>query len=102
MLTARGRRMLENGCAKKRRLNPARAQRRNFGELNRRGRCTYYRHVNRVIVAARRDHRHPTVVLNTVCILVDALMQLRGSTQRECPDKCGENASRHKRAPVIC
>ena len=30
-----------------------------------------------MIVAARCDHRHRTVVLNTVCILVDALMQSR-------------------------
>src|SRR2546430_8433432 len=34
VLTARGRRMLENVRAKERRLNPARAQRRNFGKLN--------------------------------------------------------------------
>ena len=55
-----------------------------------------------MIVAARCDHRHRTVVLNTVCILVDALVQLRRNTQCECPDKCREDASRDKRASVIC
>ena len=54
-----------------------------------------------MIVAARCDHRHCAVVLDAVRILVDALMQLRGSTQRQRPEKrCGD-ANHNKRAPVI-
>ncbi len=38
--------MLENACAKKRRLNPARGQRRNFRKLNGRDRRTDQRHMS--------------------------------------------------------
>src|SRR5438876_6529554 len=83
----RRRRMLENARAKKRRLNPAWGQRRNFGELNGRGRCVHQWRFNSVIVAARGDHRHNAIVLDATSILVDALVELRGSTQGERPEK---------------
>ena len=36
--------------------------------------------MSNVIVAARGDHRHRAIVFDTIRILVDALVQLRGST----------------------
>ncbi len=54
-----------------------------------------------MIVAAEGDHCRCAVVLDTVCVLVDTLVQLRGSTQRERPEKCSANANRNERAPVI-
>ena len=44
-----------------------------------------------MIVAARCHHGHRAVVLGAIRILVDALVQLRRSTQRERPKKCREN-----------
>jgi len=93
--------MLENACAEKRRLNPAWGQRRNFGELNGRGRCVHQWRLNSVIVAARGDHRHRAIVLDATSILVDALVELRGSTQGERPKECRGNANCNRCAPVI-
>jgi len=102
VLTARGRRVLENARAEKRRLNPRRSQRRNFGKLNGRNRCADHRRMSSMIVTARRDHRRHAIVLGAIRVRVDALMQLRGSAQRERPEKCREKANRNKRASVIC
>ena len=55
-----------------------------------------------MIVTARGDHRHRAIVLDAIRILVDALMQLRESTQRKRPEKCcGEN-DRNKHTSAIC
>src|SRR6266853_626912 len=54
-LNQRGWRMLEDACAKKRRLNPAWGQRRNFGKLNGRGRCADKWYMSNVLVTPRRD-----------------------------------------------
>src|SRR2546429_6449672 len=59
VLTARGRRMLENVRAKERRLNPARAQRRNFGKLNGGGRWPAQRGKKERGVNPPCDHRQP-------------------------------------------
>ena len=40
-------------------------------------------------------------MLGTIRIRMDALVQLRGSTQRQCPEKPYRNQRRHKGAPVI-
>ena len=101
VLTARGRRVLEDARAKERRLNPARGQRRNIGELKRRDGCAYQRRMSSVIVAARGDHRHRAIVLDATSILVDALVELRGSTQGERPEKCRGDANCNKCAPMI-
>ena len=101
MLTARGRRMLENACAKKRRLNPAGSQRRNFRKLNGRKRHTDQWRMSSMIVAARCDHCRCAIVLDATCILVDALMQLRGSTERERPKKRSGNEGRDDRTSAI-
>src|SRR5437763_12000186 len=101
MLTARGRRMLENACAKKRRLNPAGSQRRNFRKLNGRKRHTDQWRMSSMIVAARCDHCRCAIVLDATCILVDALMQLRGSTERERPKKRSGNEGRDDRSPRL-
>jgi len=93
--------MLENACAKKRRLNPARDQRRNFGKLNGRGRCADQQRMSSMIVTARCDHRHRAIVFDATRILVDALMQLRGRTQRKRAEKCRGNECRDKGAFVI-
>ena len=49
-----------------------------------------------MIVTAGGDHCRRAIVLNTIRILVDALVQLRGSTQRERPEKSRENERRNK------
>jgi len=97
----RRRPMLENACAKKRRLNPVRAQRRNFGKLNGLDRCADQRRMSRMIVAARCDHGDRAGVLNTIRVAVHALVQLRGSTQRKHAEKCRENANCNKCASMI-
>ncbi len=94
--------MLENARAKKRRLNPARGQHRNTWKLRSWSRRADQRRIGGMIVAARGDHRHRAIVLNTIRILVDALVQLRGSTQSERPEKCGGDANCNRRAPSIC
>ena len=58
--------------------------------------------MTRVVVAAGRDHRHRTAVLDAVGIRVHTLVQLRGSTQRERPEKRYGDPNRDKRASVIC
>ena len=55
---ARGRRMLENACAKKRRFDPLRGQRRNFRNLNARDRETNQRRMGCMIVTSGDNHRH--------------------------------------------
>ncbi len=77
ILGVRGRRVLENACAEKRRFDPLRSQRRNFGKVNGRDRCADQRHMSSMIVTARRNHCRCAVVLDTIRILVDALVQLR-------------------------
>ena len=101
VLSAERRRMLEDARAKKRRLNPARGQRRNFGKLDGRDRCADQRRMSSMIVAARCDHRYRAIVFDAARILVDALMQLRGGTQRERPKECRENANCNKCASMI-
>ena len=101
MLTARGGGVLEDMRTKKRRPNPARGQRWNFGKLNGRGRCADQRRMRSMIVTARCDHRHRAIVFDATRILVDALMQLRGRTQRKRAEKCRGDANRNERAPLI-
>ena len=101
VLTARRRRVLENARAEKRRFDPLRSQRRNCGKVNRRSRYTDQWRMRRMIVVAGGDHFHRAIMLEPIRILVKAMVQLRGSTQRERPEKSRENASRNKRASVI-
>jgi len=103
VLTARRRRVREDVRAKKERLNPRGAQRRDFGKSNGELGRADQRRMSSVIVIAGGDHRRRAIVLNTTRILVDALMQLRGSTQRECPKERYGNERRDKRArATIC
>src|SRR6266496_3714420 len=97
----RWRRVLENACAKKRRLNPTRSQRRNFGKLMRLDRCADQRRMSSMIVAAGGDHGDRAVVLDAIRIVVDALVELRGSTQGERPEKPYGNQCSDKCAPMI-
>jgi len=55
-----------------------------------------------MIIAAGRDHRHRATVLDTVRIPVDALVQLRGSTQRERPEKRYGDERHDRSARAIC
>ena len=87
ILTACRRRVLENACAKKRRFNPLRGQRRNFGKLNGRDGCADQWRMRSMIVTARGDHRRCAVVLGAIRVRMDALVQLRGSAQRKRPEK---------------
>ena len=54
-----------------------------------------------MIVAAGRDLRNRTTMIDAVRVGVDALVQLRRNTQGQCPGKCRENAGRDKDASVI-
>ncbi len=54
-----------------------------------------------MIVISRGDHCRRAIVLDTIRILVDALVQLRGSTQRQRPKKRRGNERRDKSTPVI-
>jgi hypothetical protein len=101
VLTSRRRRVLEDGCAEKRRFDPLRSQRRNFGKVNRRNGCADQWRISGMIVVTRGDHCRRAAVLDPIRICVKAVMQLRRGTQRERPDKCRENANRNKRASVI-
>ncbi len=74
MILRRRRRVLENASAKKRRLDPLRSQRQNFGKVNGRRRHADQWRMSGVIVTAGGDHRHRAVVLDTIRILVDALV----------------------------
>jgi hypothetical protein len=95
------RRVLEDARAKKRRFDPLRSQRRNCGKLNARSRCHHQRDMGRVVVAARRNHRGDTAVLDAVRVRMLTLVQLRGSTQRERPQKCHGDKCRDKCTPAI-
>ena len=101
MILGRGRRVLENARAEKRRFDPLRSQRRNFRKVNGRDRCADQRRMSDMIVTAGGDHCRHAVVLYKIRILVHALVQLRGSTQGERPKKSRTNANCNKRAPVI-
>ena len=94
-------RVLENARAEKRRFDPLRSQRRNCGKvIGRNGGADQWR-MRGMIVVAGGDHCHRTIMLDTIRILVEALVQLRGSTQRERPEKSRGNANCNKRASVI-
>ena len=54
-----------------------------------------------MIVAAGGDHRHRAAVLDTICVRVDTLVQLRRGIQRHCPEKCERNARRDECTPAI-
>ena len=54
-----------------------------------------------MIITAGGDHRYRAVVLDAVRVGVDALVQLRGSTQRERPKKPYGNERRDKSASAI-
>ena len=54
-----------------------------------------------MIVTAGGDHCRRAIVLNTIRILVDALVQLRGSTQRERPEKRYGDEYRDRSARAI-
>src|SRR5438552_13381339 len=88
MILRRGRRVLENARAKSRRLDPARGQRRNFGKVNDWDGCANQWRMSSMIVAARCNRRRHAVVLDTIRVGVDTLVQLRGNTQHERPEKC--------------
>ena len=55
-----------------------------------------------MIVTARCDHRRCATVLDAIRVRVDALVQLRRSTQRERPQESREHATNNKGASVIC
>jgi len=54
-----------------------------------------------MVVAARRDHCRRAIVFDTIRIRVDALMQLRGSTQRQRPEKTYGNERCDKGASAV-
>ena len=95
------RRVLEDARAEKRRFDPLRSQRRNCGKVNGRNRYTDQWRMRGMIVVTGGDHCHRAIMLEPIRILVETLVQLRGSTQCERPEKSRENERRNKCAPVI-
>jgi hypothetical protein len=55
-----------------------------------------------MIVIPRCDHCRHAVVLDATRVRVDALVQLRRRTQRECPEKSRADTNRNKRASMVC
>jgi hypothetical protein len=101
-LTARRRRMLEDGCAEKRRFDTLRSQRRNFRKLKSEiGRADDYR-MRSMIIAARRNQGNCTSVIAAIRVRVKASMQIGRAAQHKCPEKPCENEHRDKCAPAIC
>jgi hypothetical protein len=74
------RRVLEDGRAEKRRFDPLRSQHRNFGKVNDWDGCADQRRMSTMIVTAGGDHCRGAIVLDTIRVRVEALVQLRGST----------------------
>ena len=72
MLTDRRWRVLENACAKKRRLDPLRSQRRNFGKMNGWQLCTDQWRLRGMIITASRNQRNRASVIAAVRISVNA------------------------------
>ena len=94
----RRRRVLEDACAQEERPDPSRTQRRNFGKLNWQIRRTNERWLRRMIIVARRDEGDRAFVLALLRVRVDALVQPRGNTQREGPEKRAQNSGGNDRA----
>ena len=74
MLTDRRRRVRENVRAKKERLHPRRAERRDIGELNAGFRRPDEGRMRRVMIIASRNQRNGASVIATVCISVNVRM----------------------------
>ena len=91
--------MLENACAKKRRLDPLRSQRRNFGKMNGWQLCTDQWRLRGMIITASRNQRNRASVIAAVRISVNARVQLRRNTQEQRPEKrCGDEG--RNKSPV--
>jgi len=54
-----------------------------------------------MVVATQRDHRRGAVVLHTIRVGVDALMQLRRSTERQRPEESYGNERRDDGTSVV-
>ena len=96
------RRVLEDARAKKRRFDPLRSQRRYGGKMNRWSTYTDQWRMRGMIVVAGSDHCHRAIMLEPTRILVETMVQLRGSTQRERPEKSHRDKCRDKYTPAIC
>jgi len=87
VLDQRGRRVLENASEKKQRLNPPRSQSRNWRKLLGESRNEEERCSRRMIVVARSNHCNRANVIPSICVAVNALVQLWRSAQRQRPKK---------------
>ena len=93
--------MRENVRAKKQRLDPGRAERRDLRELNAGLRRPDEGRMRSVIVVASRDQCNGASVIAAVRISVNARVQLRRNTQEQRPEKrCGDEG-RNKSAAAF-
>ena len=93
--------MRENVRAKKQRLDPGRAERRDLRELNAGLRRPDEGRMRSVIVVASRDQCNGASVIAAVRISVNARVQLRRNTQEQSPEKrCGDEG-RNKSAAAF-
>jgi len=81
VLDQRGRRVLENARVEKRRLDPLRSQSRNCRKLRDWNGSVDERRNGTVIVVAGSNERYRARVVYTICIAVDAFVQLRRDAQ---------------------
>src|SRR5947207_1125798 len=79
--------MLENASEEKRRLDPLRSQSRNGRKLFDESRNTDQRRRRGMIVVARSNHRNRANVIPSICVPMNAFVQLWRSTQRQRPKK---------------
>lgn len=93
--------MRENVRAKKERLDPGRAERRDLRELNAELRRPDEGRMRSVIVVASRDQCNGASVIAAVRISVNARVQLRRNTQEQRPEKHSGDEGRNKGAAAF-
>jgi len=87
VLNQRRRRVLENSSETKRRLDPLRSQSRNRRKLIDEDRNGNEGSIWRMIVTTRGNNRDRAGVIATICVPMNALVQLGRSAQRQRPKK---------------
>jgi hypothetical protein len=102
VLDQRRRRVLENAGNKKNRLNPLRSQSQNGRKLIDEVWNTNERNGWRMIVVAGGNHRNRANVIPSICVPMNALVQLWRSAQRQRPKKsqAEENSDNGTVAPA--
>ena len=94
----RGRRVREDVRVKEEWLNPGGRQLRACREANIKLWRSNNRRLSPVLITTRRDQRDRAHVVHTICISVNARMQLRRDADEKCPGKRCKQNGRNKNA----